>query len=479
VDYKKLRHTQVLLDRENPRLPDGTSSDKEAINRLLAEGYEQLLALARDMVEQGESNPTELPIVVKEGAKYLVLEGNRRFAALKLIADPKLADEPGHQAVFARLKAKRTSPTTVQSAVAKNREQADHWIMLRHTGANNGVGVRRWSASQTATHRRRMKASVDSGTLRSLAIAEELSEAYQADDNLVELIKRIRAGKLTNIGRFFASDVLMRMQFEIRQTSDADSRSLWVRHTANELHPFFSWVLNFIEKNSVDAFKNKTLRDDLLNKHADLLPNPSNSLPEPRRLANHPYSPRAEHRDGVTGQDNSVDDTGRSEEATQENAIDTSSGSKNSRRKRDKKPERYLFSDVKLTNMDANVQRLLRESKGLPIEDNYAIACVLARVIVELAVSENKVLNWSGAKESDTLADKIRACIQKLDPEINNPKKRKKAELTQAFHEADGLGVAYMHQFMHNPAVKPDPHLARRFSHAFSPLLAALNEAVR
>ena len=101
MEYKKLRHSQVILDRENPRLPDGTSNDKEAINRLLNEGYEQLVALARDMVEQGESNPTELPIVVKDGAKYLVLEGNRRFAALKLLSDPKLADDPTQQTVFA------------------------------------------------------------------------------------------------------------------------------------------------------------------------------------------------------------------------------------------------------------------------------------------------------------------------------------------------------------------------------------------
>ena len=63
MEYKSLRPSQTLLDPQNPRLPDGTSNDKEAINRLLAEGYSQLVALARDLCNRGEANPTELPIV--------------------------------------------------------------------------------------------------------------------------------------------------------------------------------------------------------------------------------------------------------------------------------------------------------------------------------------------------------------------------------------------------------------------------------
>lgn len=67
VEYKSIRPSRALLDPENPRLPDGTANDKEAINRLLEEGYGQLLALARDLVDTGEANPTELPIVTKMG----------------------------------------------------------------------------------------------------------------------------------------------------------------------------------------------------------------------------------------------------------------------------------------------------------------------------------------------------------------------------------------------------------------------------
>ena len=159
-----------------------TSDDREAINRLIDEG---LIGLARDIARTGETNPAELPIAVKEGSKYLVLEGNRRFAALKLLKDPDLAYEEEQQKAFRRAALLGKPPTTVYALVLSSREEADRWIVLRHTGENNGVGIKRWSASQTATHRRRANKSIDSGTLRSIVIADQLEEAYATDEQIV------------------------------------------------------------------------------------------------------------------------------------------------------------------------------------------------------------------------------------------------------------------------------------------------------
>lgn len=496
MDYKQIRPAQALLDPENPRLPDGTSNDREAINRLLADGYSQMLALARDLVERGEGNPTELPIVMRDGSKFVVLEGNRRFATLKLLADPKLADDKAHQAAFERIKKSNGSPPkSLYCAVASDREEADPWLTLRHTGANDGVGVRVWSAEQTARHRKRMKAPVDSGTLRSIAIADELTEAYQADAALVELIKRVRTDKLTNIGRFFSGVTLTRMQFVMKQVTDAGPQTLWARHTADQLHPYFSWAFDFLAKNSVDAFKNDTLRGHLLNEQADLVPDAGESLIDHVRIADHPYSPEAEASDdeegtpggesetgptsGASNTAGDEDDTDQGEDVGDESdSDDTSESDTESGRKRDQKEERCLYSGVKLPNLSSNIQRLLREAKQLPINDNYAAACVLARVILELAVSDEKVLKWSGKKESDTLAKKIRGCIVRLDPNIETPK-RTRQDLVQANLDVKDIGVVYLHQFMHNPSAKASPHVARHFSAVYTPLLNSINESVK
>src|SRR5260370_19930532 len=162
MQYRSLRPSQVILDPENPRLPDGTSNDREAINRLLDDGADALVSLARDMARTGQTNPAELPIAIKEVNKYLIVEGNRRFAALKLLKDPALADDEEQQKSFRRAAAIGTPPKTVLTLVMPSREEADPWIVLRHTGENNGVGVKRWSAGQTATHRRRANMSIDS-----------------------------------------------------------------------------------------------------------------------------------------------------------------------------------------------------------------------------------------------------------------------------------------------------------------------------
>jgi hypothetical protein len=187
-----------------------------------------MVNLARDMAQSGETNPSELPIAIRSGPKYLILEGNRRFAALKLLGDPALADDPAHQRAFTRAAQLGTPPDKVYTLVASSREEADRWIVLRHTGENRGVGVKRWSASQTATQRRRARKTVDAGTLRSITIADELEESYAADEEIVELLRRLRREKLTNIGRFFSPDVLTSVSLAIRvdRTSLLNTRTL-------------------------------------------------------------------------------------------------------------------------------------------------------------------------------------------------------------------------------------------------------------
>lgn len=496
MEYKSVRPSQALLDPENPRLPDGTSNDREAINRLLVEGYTQMLGLARDLVERGEGNPTELPIVMKSGSKYVVLEGNRRFASLKLLGDPKLADDDAHRTAFERIRRRGAAPSSLYCAVAKDRDDADPWITLRHTGANDGVGVRVWSAEQNARHRRRMRAPIDSGTVRSIAIADELTETYQADTALTDLIKKVRTEKLTNIGRLFSKDVLTRLQFVLKQISDDSPQTLWARHSAEQLHSFFEWAFKVLDENSVDAVKNETVRGNLLNGNADVLPATAESMPNHVRLADRPYSDTSPAQSGDGGSSSDTSDGGQlgsADSGVHAGACGSTPGAAGGRndddggtedeensssgRRRDQRDERFLYSAVRLPNLSGSIQRLLREAKQLPIDDNYAVACVLARVILELAVSDPKALAWSGKKEGHSLNEKIRGCILKLDPVIES-QNRARQDLMQAFLETNEIGVIYLHQFMHNPSAKADPQLARRFSSAFTPLLISIDQAV-
>ncbi len=495
VEYRSLRPSEVILDPDNPRLPDGTSNDREAINRLLDDGPDALVRLARDIAQTGETNPSELPIAIKDGNKYLILEGNRRFAALKLLKDPALADVEEQEKAFRRAAALGAPPKTVYTLVMSSREEADRWIVLRHTGENDGVGIKRWSAGQTATHRRRNKKPIDSGTLRSMVIADSLEEAYAADEEIIDLIHRVKQGKLTNIGRFFSRDVMDALHFTIEADdgSSLHDRTLLVRHSSEQLRGFIAWALAFILNNSVDEYKNATIRKDVLLSVAHLLPDPADAATEPFRLVDSPPTsasgspsdPTAgTEPDAGSATDSPTVDNGpkspSNEQGTTSNQSSAGTGQDEQKarpKKGETKPERYLLQGLRLPNHPERIRRLLKECRSLDLDVAPGVACVMMRVIVELSVSSQPVLNLSGSSEGSPLRVKIIDALKYLDPNIEDPRIRDK-ELAQAYMEASDLGVQYMHSFVHNPSVYPDQHLARRFSIAFRPLLERLDTAL-
>jgi len=486
------------LDPENPRLPDGTTSDREAINRLLDDGADALIRLARDMAQTGQSNPAELPIAIRLGSKFLILEGNRRFAALKLLKDPELADSEIHRQAFRRAAALGSPPSSVHTLVTSNREEAEHWIFLRHTGENDGTGVKRWSASQTATHRRRANKTIDAGTLRSITIADELEEAYAADPEIAELVRKTRREKITNIGRFFSPEILARLRLAIEgdDTSALRPKTLWAYHTAGQLRDFFAWAMTYISDKSVDAYKNAEIRRVVVDDVTHLLPSAGDALPKSIRLADTSLGPMRQANDGENEAEShsNGDDHGESnssngnstgvvshgvgnEDDAPQGAGDSGDGQRKEGPKREARPEKYAFQDLRLPHHPRRIQLLLKQCRSLNLDDFAGVACVMIRVLVELSVSHEPVLALTSAKESDPLRDKILAALKYLDPQVGHSR-RGDEKLAQAFMEVSELGIQYMNGFVHNPNVQPDQHLARRFSSAFRPLLERIDGAI-
>ena len=144
----------LLIDLNNPRY-DPRINQREALSSIAREQGKKLISLAEDIVDKG-LNPSELPMVTPsgDGKTFIVLEGNRRIAALKLMASPSLVTSIGlHSIVVRRYKAFHEEfidkiPQRIDCAVL-TREEASHWIFIRHTGENQGVGVVPWDGIQT------------------------------------------------------------------------------------------------------------------------------------------------------------------------------------------------------------------------------------------------------------------------------------------------------------------------------------------
>src|ERR1700681_660300 len=78
----------IALDRDNPRINvDDGDKESDIIRKLIR--YEDVQDLARKIAKTGLL-PDERIIVVQEKGQWVVLEGNRRICACKLLLSPQL-----------------------------------------------------------------------------------------------------------------------------------------------------------------------------------------------------------------------------------------------------------------------------------------------------------------------------------------------------------------------------------------------------
>ncbi len=186
----------LLIDLQNPRY-DPRINQREAILTIINEQGTKLLALAEDIVNGEVSNSSELPMVMPSGdnGTFIVMEGNRRLAALKLLLSPSLLSSLNlPDGITTKLKAlyekaKATLSTEVPCTVFESREEARHWIDLRHTGENGGVGIVPWDGIQTQRFR---------GSSPSLQAVEVVRNSEYLDDGTRSKLPKIA---ITNVER--------------------------------------------------------------------------------------------------------------------------------------------------------------------------------------------------------------------------------------------------------------------------------------
>jgi hypothetical protein len=158
----ELNIDELQLDLKNPRF-DGLGNQREALEKIVQSQGAKLVNLAEDIVNNGMS-PAHRMLVMKSPGKgttdYIVMDGNRRLAALRILANPAVLDGmSGVGDITARklrVLAAQFSVADVEPLdvfVCKDEGQARHWIEAIHTGENDGRGVVGWDGIATARYR--------------------------------------------------------------------------------------------------------------------------------------------------------------------------------------------------------------------------------------------------------------------------------------------------------------------------------------
>ncbi|HEX5236600.1 MAG TPA: hypothetical protein VFW25_14875 [Silvibacterium sp.] len=154
--------SDLLIDTQNPRLEQPNTGQREALRAFAADAKAKLIALAKDIVGFG-MNPSELAIVMPfhdDLKRYVVLEGNRRFTAVKALENPEWlvgAMQPSEVEEMRRLsKAYQENPVESLQCVIMTREQAQHWMEVRHApGRYPGASIAPWASDDSSRFRSR------------------------------------------------------------------------------------------------------------------------------------------------------------------------------------------------------------------------------------------------------------------------------------------------------------------------------------
>ncbi|NTF69773.1 hypothetical protein [Rhizobium rhizogenes] len=157
---KSLPIEDLRLDIKNPRIAEA-NSQRDALQKIVTDQDIKLVALAESIVEDG-LNPMDRFLVIpseEELNKYVILEGNRRLAALKILRNPAVLT--GMQVRgpvkkrFEELAAAFDSDDLSHADCfdIEAREDAAMWINQRHTGENEGRGIVDWSGVASARFR--------------------------------------------------------------------------------------------------------------------------------------------------------------------------------------------------------------------------------------------------------------------------------------------------------------------------------------
>ncbi|MFL5330320.1 MAG: hypothetical protein ACJ8C4_15575 [Gemmataceae bacterium] len=269
--WKKLpiKVATLELDPLNPRIPSlvAAPTQRDIVAHLIA--HEDVYELAKSIAEFGGLYPNESMIVVEEGGKKVVVEGNRRLASLKLLISPDLAPD----AAIGKFRAlthniSQQAIEKVEVVLAPSRTAAARLIVARHTGDV----VKRWSRAQQAKYIRTLVAGdqtieqvaaevqMTSGEIRNFLRTDtmiQLAQVSRISDDVRQALDE-KAFSVTTLERLIQSTA---GQKHLGVKFDSDGNAVG-EFSADEFKKTYGRIITDIAKTKIDTRK--------LNSNADI-----------------------------------------------------------------------------------------------------------------------------------------------------------------------------------------------------------------
>lgn len=431
----ELKIDDLLLDAENPRFIRG-NSQRDILQKVLDDQKEKLYALAESIVDEG-MNPMDRLLVVRDEQdpeKLVTLEGNRRVAALKILANPSvltgLQIKESLQKRFEKLAERfdRTEVEPIAGFEVPDRETGTSWILLRHTGENDGRGVVSWSGMAASRFRGSDPA------LQALDLVKSKGDLNQEEKALLEN----ENFPITTLDRLLSSREVRR-----RIGIDVQNSKLVSDLPADEfMKPLRRIVLDLAQKRvNVSKLKDKALQVEYV-----------------------------EGFDAASKADLSKRGNVRAIDAIADAEFKTKPKRSTGKPRRADPSERNTVvpRGVKLNILDNRVASIFKELKSLKLDDAPNAAAVLLRVFLELSVDHYMRRHSlpirikdpkSGKENHKKLSNKIDDVVGHLVSKQGCNKKDFNGVTRALSDKRSPLHIDLLHDYVHNLFVVPKPHI--------------------
>jgi hypothetical protein len=200
------------FDARNARLTlNEAPSQDELVQEIARVEWKSCIELLKHIVKYGQLSPLENILLLSHGNRYIVLEGNRRLFALRLLNQHKptlqLLDERKQTQVESIVKG-HNPITEVRAVIFKHRVDAAPWITLKHASGQGGAAMKPWRAFEKDRDEYNRNPDNCPKTLAFFYTAINLRGSHKG---FADVIDRVLENGYTNLERIITSSFFEEM----------------------------------------------------------------------------------------------------------------------------------------------------------------------------------------------------------------------------------------------------------------------------
>lgn len=431
---RPIKLTSLFLNTENYRF-EPLPSQKDAIDKMVEDQGDKLYNLAKDIVANG-LNPLDRIMVTQDGDpnRYVVLEGNRRVTALKLLNNPMLIVDKysALRKKFQKLQKDYSDAILglkhIECVISDTPTEANLWIKRKHSGELNGIGTVTWDSQQ----KQRFEENTGGKVSVSMQVIALLKSSEYVSPNMKEALQKLN---ITNLQRLL-SDPYVRKQLGLEVNNGVLVSKVETSEVIKGLVKIVSDILDpqFKVSNIYTSENRKEYIDGI-----DKSQKPDLSKEISRSWEIRDYDKSSEFPEGGTEQ--------KGEKPLA---------------KKTKQRTTLIPKSVQLEIGNPKINKIFEELKKIPVRKYPNASSVMLRVFLELSVDvyleKNNMVNngaLTACASKEDLQGKVKRVINRLEQKKEINADLSKGIRTEIKDKSSVLSIESLNAYVHSEFFHP------------------------